>query len=355
MFSKFFSFRSAPQTAVGLSIGTSSIKIVELRKDLKIWNLVHFGFVQLPENVVVNREIVNAVAITDSIKKLIDQIHLKNKSVCFSLSGDFVMVKKIKLEITDLKDLEDQVYWEAEQYLPFDISEVTLDYEVLCKSKNNQSDIMIVAVKKSVLEIYMDCIFKSGLTPKIVDIDFFALQNIFESVYSSSPELPSLVIDIGAASMKAVVVENGVPIFIKDSKIGGNHLTAKIQNQLNLSYFDAEILKITGGEKGAFPKEVSDLIEIGSQSICLEIKKIMDSYYASSSGPLVSGVLLAGGGSRLMGLSKAVEKTLNLPVQTMNPFNFISYDPAVFTDDYITNISSIASVPIGLALRAGMT
>ncbi len=340
-------------TAVGLSIGSSSIKIVELKKTGKSWKLLHFGIVQLPEDVIVNREIVNPVAVTESIKTLVSQIKLKNKMVCTSLSGTSLIIKRMTLEIPNIKELQEQIFWEAEQYLPFDVSEVVMDYQVLSRSKDNKTDVILVAAKKVVLDSYIACIEDAGLKPKLVDVDFFALQNLYEANYPINPSEAVAIVDVGASAMKIVVVNGGIPVFTKDCSVGGANLTAEIQKNLGLSYVDAETLKLGGGPDGTIPQEVSDLMAVMCENFATEIKRALDFYNASSSGAPVAYVLLGGGSSKIPGLSKVVEDSIGLPTQIINPFNAISYDPAVFTQEYLSSIAPIAVVPIGLALRAG--
>lgn len=345
-------FAGAGGTAVGLSIGTSSIKIVELERQRKMWKLLHFGIIQLPEDTIVNREIVNGIAVVESIRTLTQQLKLKTKQVCTSLSGTGVIIKRMLVEVENKKELQEQVFWEAEQYLPFDVSEVVMDFQLLSDPKQKQSDLILVAAKRSTVESYMGCVNDSGLKPKIVDVDFFALQNLFESNYPTNPNEAVAVVDIGASSLKLVVVHQGIPVYTKDSAIGGRNLTAEIQKHLNLSYSDAETLKVGGGGQGV-PQEVSDLMNISSENFAGEIKRGLDYYNASSSGAPVSYVLLAGGSAKIPGLSRIVEEQAGLPAQVVNPFNAISYDPAIFTEEYIAAIAPVAAIPIGLALRAG--
>ncbi len=341
------------QTVVGLSIGTSSIKLVELKRSGKTWKLLHFGIVQLPEDALVNGEIVNPIVVTDSIKTLIQQIKLKNKNVCTAISGTSLIVKRMTVEVPNKSELQDQVFWEAEQYLPFDVAEVVMDFQVLSRSKDRKTDLILVAVKRSVLDNYMTCIEDAGLKPKIVDLDFFALQNLYEANYPLNASEAVAIIDIGASAMKLVFVHAGVPIFTKESSFGGRNLTAEIQKNLNLSFIDAETLKIGAGPDGSTPQEISDLVHLMGENFAAEIKRAIDFYNASSVGAPVAYLLLTGGGAKISGLSKIIEDTVGLPTQLMNPFNSISYDPSVFTQEYLANIALIASIPIGLALRAG--
>lgn len=347
-----FAFGSG-ESAIGLSIGTSSIKVVELKKAGKSWKLLHFGIVQLPEDVIINREILNPIAVVDSIKTLVSQIKLKSKNVCTSLSGTSLIIKRMQLEVPNLRDLQDSVFWEAEQYLPFDASEVVMDFQLLSRTKDSKTDVVLVAVKKAMLDSYMDCIEDAGLKPKVVDVDFFALQNLFEASYPANPSEAVAIVDVGASSMKIVIVQNGIPVFTKDAAVGGRMLTAEIQKNLNLSYADAETLKMGGAQDGTTPQEVRDLMHTMAENFATEIKRALDFYNASSVGAPVAYILLAGGSARIPELSRVVEEVVGLPTQLMNPFNSISYDPAVFTQDYLNAIAPVAAIPVGLALRAG--
>ena len=343
------------ESAVGLSVGSSAIKLVELKKTGKTWKLLHFGVAQLPEDVIINREIVNQIAVVDCIRTLIGQLKLKSKSVCTGMSGTSLIIKRMNVEVPNIRDLQDAVFWEAEQYLPFDASEVVMDFQILSRGKDARTDVLLVAVKRSVLDLYMDCIEDAGLKTKIVDTEFFALQNLFEANYPVNPSEAVAVVDIGASAIKMVVVSGGVPVFTKDTPIGGRNLTLEIQKHLNVSFTDAEMLK-TGGPEGqnqAMPQEVNDLMGLMADNFAVEIKRALDFYNTSSSGAPVSYILLGGGSSKIPELSRIIEEKVGLPTQVMNPFNAISYDPNVFTQDYMNAIAPIAAVPIGLALRAG--
>ncbi len=344
---------SGGKTSVGLSIGSSSIKLVELKKSGKTWKLIHFGIVQLPDEVIVNREIINPIVVSESIKTLTSQMKLKNKNICTSISGTALLIRRMTLEVPRPSELQEQVFWEAEQYLPFDISEVYMDFQVLSRSKEGKTDVLFVAVKKTVLDTYMNCVEDAGLKASIVDVDFFALQNLLEINYPPNPNESVAIVDIGSSAIKIVVIHAGVPVFTKDSTLGGRTLTVEIQKNLNLSFNDAETLK-TGGEGGInTPQEISDLIHVMVENVSSEIKKSVDYYNASATGAPIAYVLLTGGSAKLTGLSKSVEERVGLPVQLINPFNAISYDPNVFNQEYLNNIAPIAAVSVGLALRSG--
>lgn len=338
-------------TQIGVSIGTSSVKIAELKKSGKGYVLTHFGVAQIPEGAIVNREILNHMAVVDAVKGLVAQLKLKGKQVVTSLSGAAVIIKKIFLEPTPASELEDAILWEAEQYIPFDINEVVFDYHLINKSgPEGKMEIVLVAVKRAIIDSYTAVLKDAGLSARIVDCDLFALQNAFESNYQVEQGTMALV-DVGAASTKFAICTGGVPVYTRDSAVGGKDLTSEIQRHLNLNYQEAEILKIDGASQGQLPQEVADLMHVASENIAAEIKRSVDFYVASNVGNSVSYLMLAGGASRLPNLSKTLEDSLGVPVQLLNPFNTIGADPKLFTQDYLNVISGLAGVPVGLALR----
>ncbi|MFN7684009.1 MAG: type IV pilus assembly protein PilM [Oligoflexia bacterium] len=345
-------FSGAPKSSIGLSIGSSAIKLVELGGSKSNTRLLHFGMVALPQDAIVNREIVNPVAVTEHLRQLVGAMQLKTRKVCASISGNSCIIKRMQIEAPNIKELQDQVFWEAEQYLPFDASEVVMDYQLLSYSKEKRADVLLVAIKRSILESYMACISDAGLEPAIMDVDYFAIQNAFEFNYPLQPGEAAAIIDIGATSTKVAILHDGAPVFTKDSALGGMNLTAEIQRHLNLPFADAETLK-TGASGGVVPQEVNDLTQVYAENVAREIKRTLDFYSASSSGPPVNYLVLCGGSAQVPHLSRVVEEIAGLPTQIMNPFNAISYDPAMFTAEYVASIGPVAAVPIGLAFRAG--
>jgi type IV pilus assembly protein PilM len=345
-----FSFSSGG-ACVGLSIGASSIKIAELKKKGKSsWTLVRYASVGISDAYSEQREVVNAPLIVQAIQEAVAQSKIKSKDICSSIVGSGVIIKSLNLVVTDPKEMNDQVFWEAEQYIPFDISEVVVDFQVLKKTKDNNVEVMLVAVKRELLEQYTGVIEEAKLVPKIIDIEVFALQNTYETNYPVSTTDAVLLVDVGAMSTKTVICAGGIPFFTKDAPFGGNIVTQEIQRDLKLpTMMDAEALKTSGN----LPHEVSEIVARMAHILATELKKSIDFYTASSLGPPVSAVYLSGGASRSAHLSKIIEEYVNLPVVYLNPFEKISADPKTMTPDYLDSIAQEAIIPIGLAIRAG--
>lgn len=348
---KGLSFGSgAKGAAVGLSIGASSIKVAQLKKTKSSWRLEKFSSVPLTEAPSEHREISNAVSTVQAIQEAMAQAGVTSKEVCSAIAGSGIIIKNLTITVADMKELQDQVFWEAEQYIPFDISEVVIDYQVTKQGQDNQVDVILVAVKKEYLEQYMSVIEEAMLQPKIIDAEVFALQNSFETNYPVTDTEATLLADIGALSTKIMICAGGIPYFTKDAPFGGIAITNEIQRELKLpSPIDAESLKVSGN----LPHEVSEIVARMCHVLGTELKKSIDFYSASSLGPPISSILLSGGGARAAHMTKIIEDNTGIPTQLLDPFVRLEVDQGIFSPEYLTSIAAEAAIPIGLALRAG--
>lgn len=336
--------------AIGLSIGASSIKVAQLKKTKSSYRLEKFGMVALSEFPGEHREVTNAIALVQAIQEAMSQAQINGKEVCSAIVGSGMIIKNLTLTITDMKELQDQVFWEAEQYIPFDMSEVVVDFQVTKQGKDNQVEVILVAVKRDYLDQYMGVIEEAQLKPKIMDAEIFALQNAYETNYPLTNTEATLLADIGALSTKITICAGGIPYFTKDAPFGGVAITSEIQRELRLpSLQDAESLKVSGN----LPHEVSEVVARMCHVLGTELKKSIDFYSASSLGPPISSILLSGGGARAQHMMKIIEDNTGIPTQLLDPFIRIEADPKHFSSDYLTTIASEAVIPVGLAIRAG--
>lgn len=333
---------------MGLSIGASSIKVAELSKKKNVWTLEKFGMVPLVEGTSENRDLINTPAITNAIKSALAQAKINSKEVCAAIVGSGLIIKNLTIVVTDEKELQDQVFWEAEQYIPFDIGDVVLDYQVV-KRRGSDYDVILVAVKKGFLDQYMGVVEEAKLKPKIMDAEVFALQNVFETNYAVSTTEAMLLADVGALSTKILICAGGIPLFIKDASYGGMLITQEIQRELRVSMADAEALKVSEN----LPREVNDIISRMNQVLATELKKAIDYYTASSLGPPVIGILVTGGGARAPSITAVIEQYTNLPTQLLNPFLRVQGNSKTLTQDYLASITPEVTIPMGLAIRAG--
>lgn len=342
--------------AVGLDIGSSSVKLVQLSESKRGYVLDAFGVSPLPPEAIVDGALMNSAAIVEAIKGLFAQARLKNKNVSLGISGHSVIVKKISLPRMTQEELEESIQWEAEQYIPFDVKDVNIDVEILSTDDDatGQMDVLLVAAKKDMINDYTAVIAEAGLAPHVVDVDAFAVQNAFEVNYEIPKSETIVLVNAGASVVNINVVANGKPVFTRDITMGGNQFTEEIQKQLNVSYDEAEKLKV-GGDVGevdsVIPQEVERIISGVADQMAGEIQRSLDFYSATAADNTISKVYLSGGTARIPALFKTIEQRLAVPVEIVNPFKSVEIDNRRFDPHQLVEMAPTATVAVGLALR----
>ena len=342
------------KSLVGLDIGTHSIKLVELDVAKDSYRLKNFGMAKLPKETIVNGVIINAEPVIQSIKNLIANLKITNKNAAVSISGHPVIIKKITIPQMDGTELEQSIETESEQYIPYDIDEVNLDYQMLDVNpeESDKMDVMLVAAKKANIEEYMGLIKSTGLNAKIVDIDVFALENMFYLNYEDEIEEEEIdaLIDIGASLSNINILKNDLSIFNRDVPLAGNQITEDIQKELSVSFEEAETLK-TGEEiEGISQDQIDEIINKASLTVVREIQRTLDFFVGGNYGE-INKIFLSGGGAKTRGLKDLLAEKMDIPVEFTDPFKRIKYDKKTFDPEYIRDISLITSVGVGLAWR----
>jgi type IV pilus assembly protein PilM len=339
---------------VGLDIGSSAIKAVELKPGGKggEYHLVNLGMEPLPPEAIVDGAIMDSGAVIDSIQRLFSANKIKTNDVATSVSGNAVIVKKISLPQMTPEELAESIHWEAEQYIPFDIQDVALDYEVVDGSgTGGNMDVLLVAVKKDKISDYTSAISQAGKNPAIVDVDVFALQNCYDVNYGIDPGRVIALLNVGASIMNINIIKGANSIFNRDIAVGGNQYTDAIQKDLNLSFDQAEALKRGARVEGAAPENLGPILRAVSDNLTLEIQKTFDFFKATSSEDRIDRIYLAGGTSKVTGLRELLADRFDAGVEILNPFNNVIYNPREFDPDFISEIGPSAAVAVGLAAR----
>jgi len=341
---------------IGLDIGSSSIKVAELRESKKGYQLVNFGLVSIPPEAIVDGAIMNTSAVEDAIVSLLGERKIKTKEVVASVSGQSVMIRKITMPAMTEEQLEEQIQWEAAQYIPFEITDVNLDFQILNPGdEEGNMEVLLVAAKKEVINDYVTVLRDAGLNPVVVDVDAFALLNMYEVNYPIMENEVVALVNIGASLINIVVLQGGKYVFSRDISMGGNLYTEEIQKQLSVSFEEAELLK-KGGSQGeeteeVMRKEVDMVLKEVSEQIAGEIARSLDFYSAASPEAPINKIWLCGGSCRISGLSEAIAKNQNLPVEILNPFRNIEANPKLFDPAYLEEVGAQAAISVGLALR----
>jgi len=340
---------------VGLDIGSSAIKAVELKPGGKGGaedQLANMGIEPLPPEAIVDGAIMDSGAVIDAIQRLFSAQKIKTAEVCTGVSGNAVIVKKISLPQMSPEELAESIHWEAEQYIPFDIQDVAIDYEVIeGGGSGGNMDVLLVAVKKDKISDYTSVISQAGKTPQIVDVDVFALQNAYELNYGVDPGRVVALLNVGASIMNINIVRGATSIFNRDIAVGGNQYTDAIQKDLNLSFDQAETLKKGGRVEGAAVENLGPILNTVSENIALEIQKTFDFFKATSSEERIDRIFLSGGTSKVQGLKDLLAERFDAGVEVMNPFNNITYSPRDFDPDFIGEMGASAAIAVGLGVR----
>jgi len=351
---------------VGLDIGSHAIKLVEIEDTKKGRILKNFGIIGLPQDAIVEGAIKEMEIVSSAIKTLYKNLKIKNKNVVTSISGYSVIVKKISIQKRGEAELDASIQDEAEQYIPFDINDVNLDYEILSppdeegaekkaegdKADKGLMDVMLVAAKKDIVEDYVSLLHLTGLSPAILDVDAFALQNAFELSSEKISGCYALV-NVGAEELGINAIKNGVSIFTRDSSYGGYQINEAIMSKFDVSYEEAEKIKLGGTkidhkDKGALEEIFTSVIS----GWVNEIKRALDFLATTYPDETIEKIVISGGSCRFPGFQKYLELETEIPVIELNPFGNLQVNDKAFDPKYLTYMAPQAAIAVGLALRS---
>src|SRR6266568_2970491 len=340
--------------ALGLDIGSSSVKLVQLKEKKGGYALQAFGMSRLPPETIVDGALMNS-AVVQAIQELLAEHKVKARDVAIGVRGHSVIIKKISLPRMSQDELDESIQWEAEQYIPFDVKDVNIDTQILTPAADaaGQMDVLLVAAKKDMINDYTSVCAEAGLLAAVVDVDAFAVQNAFETSYDLAPGETVVLINVGASVSNINILAGGTTTFTRDVTLGGNTFTEEIQKQLNISYDEAEALKVGGqGETDAVvPQEVERVIQGVAEQLAGEIQRSLDFYAATAADNRIARVYLSGGTARIPALFKIIEQRAGVPVEVLNPFKTIEIDHKRFDPMLLPQSAASAAVAVGLALR----
>jgi type IV pilus assembly protein PilM len=343
------------KAVVGLDIGSSAVKAVELKPNGKGFKVTAFGSEPVPPDSIVDGAIIDGGAVAEAIRRLFENKAFKTKEVAASLSGNAVIVKKISLPVMTEAELAESIQWEAEQYIPFDIQDVNLDYQILDPGTGPDSkgtmDVLLVAAKKEKIADYTGVISQAGRVPVIVDVDAFALQNAYEANYGIDAASVVVLLNAGASAININILSGQQSIFTRDVSLGGNAYTEAVQKELNLPFDSAEQMKKGQAVDGVSQETLRPVLQAMTENVLVEIQKTFDFYRATATSDRIDRILLSGGASRIDGFAAALAERFGAPVEPFDPFRTIAFDAAKLGVADAENLVPSAAVAVGLALR----
>ncbi len=337
---------------VGLDIGSSFIKVAELKTSKKGNILKKFGVARVPSGAIAEGRVVDMEGVANTIRTLFKSQKIKEKNVAISTGGHSVVIKTINTAKVADKDLHSTIHSEAEQYIPYDIDDVNIDYQILGESdfSSDQMNVLLVAVKKDIVAEYIDLITLAGLTPKIIDVDTFALQNVYETMPGSGPEQVALLVDIGASKTSLNILKGNTSLMMRDNVSGTNQIVEELSIQLEISIEEAETM-FRGDKVQKDSGTLKEIRESVANTWCAEICEVVYAFQSNTNNNKVEKIVLSGGGGFVEGFSDRIKSELDVEVASINPFEGMILDGKRFPASFISGVGLQAPIALGLALR----
>ncbi|MCU0676237.1 MAG: pilus assembly protein PilM [Myxococcota bacterium] len=341
---------SEGKNLIGVDIGSTSIKVCEIKESGGKRKLIRFGFHPLPPETIVDGHIINSGAVVEGLEKLFHKE--KRRQVALRASGHSVIIKKIAMPLMTAAELDEQITWEAEQHIPFDLAEVHIDHQVLRRREDEgQMDVLLVAAKKEEIADLTNLAIEARLKPLVVDLDAFTVQNVFETGYGApSPGETVVLIHVGASLTTVNILADGTTAFTRDIANGGNTITEEIQRQLSISREEAEAYKHGGDGRGIVPREVPEIIQQVVDQLAGEVQRSLDFYLATSGDGDLSRILVSGGTANVRALLDAIHDRARVPVEVLDCLRVAPPDTKV-DPMLLQGRTAQAAVAMGLALR----
>ena len=349
-------FFSRSKGVVGLDIGSATVKLVELKeKKGGVYQLVRIGIEPLSPEAIVDGSIMDSSLVVDAIQKLIDETGIKSNNFATSVSGHSVIIKKIEVPAMPEEELAESIQWEAEQYIPFDINDVRLDYVTLAGGDADMGaenmEVLLVAVKREKVNDYVSVISQAGKQPIVVDVDAFAIQNAYELNYDLDPLKVVALINMGAGVTNINILARGHTVFWRDISFGGNQFSEALQREFNLSFEQAEHVKRGGQIEGCSPAEARSVLDAVSTEMAAEIQKTFDFFGATSSEGPVDELVCSGGCALTPNLQEVLRERFGVPTELLNPFERVQFKESDFNREWLESIAPMLAVAVGLAIR----
>ena len=347
-----------PTSMLGLDISSTSVKLLELSKSGGEYKVESYGVEPLPENAVVEKNISDVNGIGEAIQRLVERSKTKVKLAAVAVAGSAVITKTIEMTATLKEDeMEDQLQLEADQYIPYPLEEVALDFEVqgLSSRGGEQVEVLIAACRQENVEMRAAALELGGLKAKVVDIEAHCMQRAFDLVRDQfannekdEGDKVIAIVDIGATMTTLSVLTSGGAPYTREQLFGGKQLTEEIQRRYSLSVEEAGLAKKQGGLPDDYETEV---LQPFKEAVVQQVRRSLHFFYSSSAYDDVDHIILAGGTSSIDGLPKMVAARLGTPTSIINPFVNMSLSSRVNKAN-LHNDAPAMMIACGLALRS---
>jgi type IV pilus assembly protein PilM len=353
LFSNLFTKKS--DILLGLDISSTSVKLLELSKSNGRYRVESYGVEPLPPNAVVEKNISDVEGVGEAIKRLVSRSKASSKLAAVAVAGSAVITKTIEMDgaLSD-DELENQITVEADQYIPYPLDEVAIDFEVQGPAPRNpdQVEVLLAACRKENVELRQAALELGGIKARVVDIEAHAMKRAFELIKrqlgENADDLVVAIIDIGATMTTLSVLAEDRSIYTREQLFGGKQLTEEIQRRYSLSFEEAGLAKKQGGLPDDYEQEV---LQPFKEAVLQQVTRSLQFFFSSSQYDDVDYIVLAGGTASIDGLAKMIENKLGTPTVIANPFVDMSLASKVDADA-LANDAPAMMIACGLAMRS---
>ena len=337
---------------VGLDIGSRTIKAAEINGLSKGGSLKNFGTIDIPPGLIEDGSIKEPERVAEAIRELFTTHKIKEQNVATSIGGYSVIVKKIEVQAISEEQLQETIHLEAEQYIPYDINDVNLDFHIIGENENNSSltSVLLTAAKREMVDDYVGLIEMAGLAPCIVDVDAFALQNIFEFTHGAGEENVALI-DIGASKTSLNILKGNQSLFMRDVSLGCAQINQKIASLADCSAEEAEQIKLTAKSETMSADQIGEIVSTIVADWCKEIRRALDFFYSTYPDDQIKRIVLSGGGANIKEFRELLGVETSAEVEVINPFGPFKTDSGRLDPAYLSQVAPQAAICMGLATR----
>ncbi|MGH7873341.1 MAG: type IV pilus assembly protein PilM [Candidatus Binatia bacterium] len=339
---------------VALDIGSSSIKLAETAFERNGFRLCNLGISPLPPDSIQQNMVVEPAPLIEAVRGLIKEHGVSATKVICAVPGRAVIMKKIQMPRQTDQELETNIEFEANNVIPENLANVNLDYQVLnLLDGGNKMEVLLVAVKKEIVNSYAEVIEGAGLSPAVIDVDYFAMENMYEANYAPQPGGGMVgLIHMGARYTSVTLLENGYSTFTGDLTIGGEEFTETLKRELNVSNEAAEAAKVRGSLDGQVKLDLETLLKPAMEDIVDEIRRTVSLYgtVGATEGEGLKHIYLSGGGAKVPGLCGLLEQKLGIPISLTDPFRGFAVHKNI-DKNFLSESASLFAVAAGLSIR----
>jgi type IV pilus assembly protein PilM len=343
------------KTSIGLDIGSSYVKVVEIDHSKSEPVLSSYAVAKLPPEAIVEGEIMDRSLVIEGIQSCMAKAGVEKKEVVTAVSGRAVIVKKIMMDKMNPEDAREAIFWEAEQHVPFDIDDVCLDFEVLREDVGaNQMEILLVAAKKEMVETHAGLVKDAGYTPIVIDVDSFAIQNAYELTHEDLGDRVAGLINIGSDVTNINIIQNNIPLFTRDLSVGSSVFIDAIQREMGIGFEEAEGI-VNGTAQPEDEEKCKKIIASACDELSAGINRSISFLKTAGDAERLDEVILSGGGARVPGLREFLSEKHGVEFKVNDSVSKVQQDDKLDSEAAgdLEKLAPMLTVSLGLALRRG--